>query len=714
MFLRAENDTAEVRARVEAMDARAHAIAQRLAPIPSPADARERLELAGIYCWQGKYRPTKELLEPLTGPEYLDEIRFNAMQMLGDNHYRHDQYDLASRRYHSNFDFALESGRLDWQARAEDGIAWVLVDVGHYSSGEFEEAHRIFSKNLAIHRQFGNWAGECMGIYGLSRATAGTGKYGPAIELAHQSIEALRGHGGEVLTQLPLLQLANVYRDRGNFDEAILFYEQATRAADQSQDPYTQALVANDYGLLLRFQSNVDGAISVWRSVLGMVKECEFPRLGHEICSRLAGLFAEQRDFENAYTMQMDCQKYGSRVGVMASVLHNQQMLLWEQMHQTMQLEDALKDLRAGVAASIDGIFVLEILQSGIDKDELMFRFVNEAAARMLGRSPDLVNHIPIRSIWKSSRADLLLAPSREVFESGEPRTVEAIELDFLPGESGRYSVKIAKVPHGVVWTVSDVTEREAMQGEIVLQHDRLKEANAQLVALDREKSDMLGVAAHDLRSPIGNIRSLCELVSIGGAESLELVETIGEIADSLLQLIGNILDVEKLDRGELELDLGEVDLVGTTARLVEYFTGEACQKGIQLQTQIPAKSILVWADGSAVSRILQNLISNAVKFSPPGRPVMIRVTETAEAARIEITDQGAGITEADRQRLFGKFSRLSARPTAGESSTGLGLSIVKRLVEALGGAVGCDSESGHGATFWVNLPTPQAHHAAA
>ena len=103
--------------------------------------------------------------------------------------------------------------------------------------------------------------------------------------------------------------------------------------------------------------------------------------------------------------------------------------------------------------------------------------------------------------------------------------------------------------------------------------------------------------------------------------------------------------------------------------------------------------------------QVLENLVSNAVKYSPPGKNIFVRLKRLPAAARCEVQDEGPGLSAEDQKKLFGKFARLSAKPTGGEHSTGLGLSIVKKMVEAMKGQVWCESEPGKGATFIVSLP---------
>lgn len=695
--------------RIAAVEAQIEALRGSLGTAPAPDNVQARLDLARILCWRGHNRETQELLEPLTTDRFDSQIAFGARQLVACNHYRHDQYDRASRQYHENLDRARAEGEEYWRLEAEAGIAWVLIDVGHYATPEFGQAEDIFRRILPVYEKRADVPAIGMAMYGISRAAAGKGDYAQALEFASKAIAIFKGTEAENLLQFPLLQLANVHRDRGSFEEARPMYDAAIDAADRSQDPYMQVLTTLSYGMLLRYMNDVDTAIAEWRSVLEPIKELDFPRLGHELCNRLALASAERGEFEDAYRLQLESKEYGNRVGIMSSILNNQQMLLRDHIHQTMQLEDTLNNLRAGVEASVDGIFVLEKPDTGIDKDEFIVRFVNDSAARILGKKPVNVVHVLVSSAWVSDSAKLLLGPSLQVFQTGDPCTLDPIELEFTNGLPRWYSVKIARIPTGVVWTVSDVTDREAMQGQILAQRDSLREANDRLTALDREKSEMLGIAAHDLRSPIGNIRSICELITSDDPLTTEFVNTIEEIANSMLGLIRNLLDVERIERGEMELQLSDLDAGPMVAQIVDQFAAEARQKDIEIEFRIPEAHLPIRADESALHRILQNLISNALKFSPPGSPVAVRALLNESQVRIEIQDRGKGITDADRKKLFNKFARLSARPTAGESSTGLGLSIVKRLVEAMDGQVGCDSEAGDGATFWVEFASAKA-----
>ena len=704
VYLRPENGALETRNHFRENEARVKDLEFAVRSGKSKENAQSVLDLAGIYCWRGKYRQTYDLLSSLLDVDLPDNILFEARQLIADNYFRHDQYDCAHRIYSENLDAARRCGDPYWIARSKDGIAWVLIDVGHYTSSEFQEAWQIFAENLAHHRKTGATAAEAMSLYGLSRASAGMGKYDRAIELANQSIEHLEAHGGHHLIQLPILQIANVHRDRGSFEMARPFYERAVVAADRSQDPYLQALTAYHYGCLLVFVGEIEEARQLWQTVLPWIAELEFPRLGSETCARLARLAADQGDFEQAYKLQMESQQYGSRVGVISPILQNQQLLMRTTMDRAKRLEEELTYLMAGIEASEDGIFVLGSPESGIVENDFLIQFVNDAAARMLGRTPLSIAHVLLKTIWQSPTSNDLLEPSLEVYASGERRTLDPIRLEFSEGNPRWYAVKIAKISNGIAWTLSDVSERETMRLKILAQRDSLEEANLKLKELDKEKSEMLGIAAHDLRSPIANIRSLSDLIDSNDPKVAELTGLIQFSADALLTLLENLLDIERIEQGRLDLEVRTIDLNHILDHSIQQMSSEASQKGIKIDRS--GDPLRVQADESAAIRVFLNLISNAVKFSTSGTTVSVVTSNNGKRGRIEIRDQGPGISSNDLKKLFVKFARLSARPTAGESSTGLGLSIVKSLVEAMHGEVGCESICGEGSMFWVELPS--------
>jgi two-component system sensor histidine kinase/response regulator len=226
---------------------------------------------------------------------------------------------------------------------------------------------------------------------------------------------------------------------------------------------------------------------------------------------------------------------------------------------------------------------------------------------------------------------------------------------------------------------------------------------------LSELKNTFLGIAAHDLRSPIGFIRMIVHFLldasdELSEAELKSFLNDIETQANYMLGFLNDLLDVTQIEAGKLNLKLEPVDLDDLLREAVYRHARMAAPKGTQVLLE-PDSTGQVTADPARLGQAVDNLISNAVKYSPPGSTVKVNVQQTEEGWRVSVQDQGPGLTAEDRQHLFQNFARLSARPTGDEKSVGLGLAITRRVIEAHGGKIGVDSEPGQGANFWFTLP---------
>jgi len=221
-----------------------------------------------------------------------------------------------------------------------------------------------------------------------------------------------------------------------------------------------------------------------------------------------------------------------------------------------------------------------------------------------------------------------------------------------------------------------------------------------------------MGIAAHDLRNPLGAVKGYVELMLEEEMERVEQVELLGKVREAssrMGQMVQNLLDANRIERGEMNLSVSAGDLVGLVRSVVEAHRPGAVAKQQSIEQAGEGGPVEVKMevkmDGGVMMQVLENLVSNAVKYSPAGKRIEVGVERVEGAVRVRVKDEGPGLSEGDRRKLFGKFARLSAKPTGGESSTGLGLSIVKKMVEAMKGRVWCESEPGQGAAFIVELP---------
>ena len=250
--------------------------------------------------------------------------------------------------------------------------------------------------------------------------------------------------------------------------------------------------------------------------------------------------------------------------------------------------------------------------------------------------------------------------------------------------------------------------------------HLELKHARERLREMNEEKNEFMGIAAHDLRNPLGAITGYAEIILEEAAslqpspaeqfdrarkEMTECASRINATSRRMAEMVQNLLDANRIERGEMQLNLAPTDLGPALNSVVETQRPHATAKQQTIHLEVPATPTMALVDASVTVQVLENLVSNAVKYSPPGKNIFVRLLHSAESVRCEVLDEGPGLSAEDQKKLFGKFARLSAKPTGGEHSTGLGLSIVKKMVEAMNGKVWCESEPGKGATFIVELP---------
>jgi len=233
-----------------------------------------------------------------------------------------------------------------------------------------------------------------------------------------------------------------------------------------------------------------------------------------------------------------------------------------------------------------------------------------------------------------------------------------------------------------------------------------LAASNERLVHLNQEKNEFMGIAAHDLKNPLSAVIMCADLLQMGlpPEKTMKLAGDISAAGTRMRDLIKNLLDANAIEQGKFNSNIEHCDLGALTRQCIENNRVTATRKKIEVNLG-DTTGVFARADKGATMQILDNLLSNAIKYSPPGSMVNVQLGSDATRAWVSVKDSGPGISEADQKKLFQKFTRLSAKPTAGESSNGLGLSIVKRLAEAMSGSVRCESVLGAGATFSLLLP---------
>ena len=353
-------------------------------------------------------------------------------------------------------------------------------------------------------------------------------------------------------------------------------------------------------------------------------------------------------------------------------------------------------------------------------------------------------NNTILRAYWARSRASVVRITKgysagmrgsslERVLETGEPRILNdlASYLSSHPhSDSTRRIVEegmrssltcpliVSGKPTGFIFFSSlrtgeyrkahvAIFREIAGQLALALEKSRLYE---EVLQANEQKDKFLGMASHDLRNPLAVVKGYAEL--LGGGTLGEIVpeqkkplEIIARHCDKMLHLIHDLLDVSAIESGHLAIERRSIDLANYLKESAMDGILLAKAKSIEFISEIPPDLPTVMMDPDRIDQVINNLVTNAIKFSKPGSRITLRAVCLKEAVAISVSDQGAGIPRSEIPKMFQYFGKTTVLPSAGEKSTGLGLAIAKRMVEAHGGKIGVESEPGKGSTFTFTLP---------
>ena len=298
---------------------------------------------------------------------------------------------------------------------------------------------------------------------------------------------------------------------------------------------------------------------------------------------------------------------------------------------------------------------------------------------------------------------------------SPEPRMMNVRTLDGL--SQTLYVTSVQLGPELLLFGQADPQEQERLRREFLELNHELAElgrelalANAELVRLNGLKNKFLGMASHDLRKPAGLILSRAELLLDDATLNISPdasrgIRSIIDAATSMARLISDFLDVTTIEADRLSLDIQVVEQEALVATALELVQGAAAKRGIELKTSLDQASSRLRVDGPKLAQALTNLLSNAIEHSPDGAFVTVASQLQGDLLLFWIEDQGRGLDQVEQQRLFQAFSGSGAYKPSGERSIGLGLVIVRKIVEAHGGSCFVESRQGAGSRFGFQLP---------
>lgn len=332
---------------------------------------------------------------------------------------------------------------------------------------------------------------------------------------------------------------------------------------------------------------------------------------------------------------------------------------------------------------------VIKGLQSGADN------FISKPFSEdfLFERISDILLNKELRK--RSPNLDIAM----EIYFGGQKYTLNSNRLQILDLLLSTYYNTINK-------------NKELEEKNIQLKdlHKKLNNNNIQLKKSIDEKNQLLGIAAHDLRSPLALVSSYFSLVTDSIKKDTinaqdKIFSTINNTLDFMLNMVTDVLDYTKVESGKLDLKYEEFDFTAFMDNSIELNNILSNHKNIQINGKYPNEILIINADRNKLKQVMDNLLSNAIKYSEPNSKVDVFISKLEDKVQVKVVDKGQGIPEEDLSRLFKPFSTTSAKATAGEKSTGLGLVSVKKIIETHGGEIWVESEYGRGSQFYFTVP---------
>jgi len=267
-----------------------------------------------------------------------------------------------------------------------------------------------------------------------------------------------------------------------------------------------------------------------------------------------------------------------------------------------------------------------------------------------------------------------------------------------------------------LIGEVNTIELEELRQSMINLNNDlnnltrELQKKNIQLDQLNKLKNQFLGMAAHDLRNPIASILMFSDFVLESKEDEIneelkQILEMIRNSSQFMLNLLEELLDVVKIESGKIGLNLVKVEMEDLLRKNVKMNAILAANKEIAIKLNIPQPVPPISADPVKIEQVMNNLISNAIKYSHKNTTITVNAFSTGDEILVSVHDQGQGIPKNELDKIFVPFAKISVQATSGEKSTGLGLSIVRRIIIGHHGRIWVESEQGKGSTFYFTLP---------
>lgn len=602
----------------------------------------------------------------------------------------------TNARYMQNYESALlyfeKSLQLSTITNNKTGEARAYGNLGLLMSDRYKMTEEMgyYKKALLSDTQARNKSGMAMWLNNIALMHGKNGEYAKALELFTEALTYDIEIGNEKGKASRLMNIAVVHMYIENFDTALEYLKQSLIIEEKINNVRGIAKIYNNIAAIKSAQKEYTEAIEFFRKSLAIDEKLEYKNGMSIVLGNLGDMYVFIGDYETAL----------------------------EYLLKSLALETALENKR-GMGIRMTSIGACYALRNRYVDDAALaeeFLLKGLALSEEAGNKQHLITcHEQLAKLYESqSRLEESIKHYKLHFEADkEIRNKEAqnkaAQIEFI--------IKTAEQEKELAVERARAEEKEFMIDEltranIALSHtiERVELLNEQLHAANNTKNDVIGVVAHDLKNPLTSIILNTDMMKrfrsrMSETESEKILSGIANTAKRMNEIIGNLLDIHALESGKMNISSEPLDIKKTIERVLDENKAQAEIKLLQILCEMPDEIPFVKADATGTEQIFDNLISNAIKYSPPDKNIYVKCIVKENVLHISVRDEGPGIKPEEMDKLFGKFQKLSAKPTGGESSTGLGLSVAKMLAEQMNGSLWCESVQDEGANFILELP---------
>ena len=585
-----------------------------------------------------------------------------------------------------------------------------------------------------------------------------TGEYDEALIDCHESIKTGEKEGIEDLI-LAYHALGLISINRGQNDKAIVWFSQLTDLAKKHDNVQILADACSNLGLAYLNKKFFQRSRDYLLTALNIYENIGHPHAQTFAFLNYGRLFFEQNEYDSAKFFLDKSLKISLEINSERAILHAYSMLgqinlhddkldsaehyfiaaydlalsndlLWEKANLSAWLAEtyykvgnypeAIKygEIAIELAKEAHVIYILQKINSILAKSYIEIGDYDTAESHVqyletlidslaLADSTNLLRSIIDVNIFRQEEQNLQFVSQQLAMAKSELSNRNLM----LTGSA--LTLVLLLVILGLIINSNHIKTRNngklnELNEKISAQKEYLEKVNKDLADLNKEKDLLLGIVAHDIRSPLNKISGLVNILELeanGHSDQKEIFDMMKDTIKDANKLAAELLEINVIEAGAISAKCETLHLTSFANQIIEEYRAIAREKNIEIELIQKCEETEFKSDEKLLHRILQNLVSNAIKFSEKNTTICIELDCIDDKARFNIIDQGPGIPEQEHAILFTKFGKTSVRPTNGESSNGLGLFIVDQLIKTLGGTLTFTSKPGEGSEFKVLLP---------